>query len=108
MADEAIQRGGAVMKRRGILRAAGTAVGVVLAGIAAKQTAQPIAALDITTAEQFQGIHQTGLPHFVSEGPGSGACFYAFGTADQGFLAGASANFGKGVSGHGIDYGVYG
>src|SRR4051794_9241603 len=41
---ESIQGNGTTMKRRGILRAAGMALGTVVASIAAKQTSQPVRA----------------------------------------------------------------
>src|SRR5215831_12093822 len=74
-ADERIQQAGTAIKRRGILRAAGIAMGVVLTGIAAKRAADatPVAALtrdSFVQAEAPSALTTSG-PGFETVSPGA-------------------------------------
>jgi hypothetical protein len=89
-ADVAVAHAGPGMKRRGILAAAGAAVGTVLAGIAARQVSEPVAA---ATDTNFVATG-TGTTNFDAQGNGNYGVNTSFG------------NFNVGVNGYGTSIGV--
>jgi hypothetical protein len=113
MADEVIQRSGTGMKRRGILAAAGA----VVAGIVAKQTAQPVLAAGVVLgADTNAALTKTAIINNSSTSPRVAFHGYMAANAVQaaqiGFdvaVAGTiGAGGGYGVFGEGPGIGVFG